>query len=103
MSAESSDRRREFLVGLALPPLPVFLSVLTLARGVSRSPQEPYLTTGTTALIATGVVTLGCSVFWWRSRRWRAYGLLASLFLGSILVALLALALLTAMKGAITG
>src|SRR5215470_2507886 len=81
MSAESSHRRIEFVIGLALPPLPVLLSLLILGRGVARSPQEPYLTTGTTALIATGVVTLGCSVFWWRSRRWRAYGLLASLFL----------------------
>ena len=83
--------------------MPVFASLVTLGRGVSRSPQEPYLTGGTTALIAIAVLTLAFSAFWWRAKRWRAYGLLASLFLGSLLVALLALLLLTAMKGAITG
>ena len=103
MNPESNNRKREFLIGLSLPPLPVFASLIILGRGVSRSPQEPYLTTGTTALIVTAVLILALSAFWWRSRRWRACGLLASLFLGSVLVALLALLLLTAMKGAITG
>jgi hypothetical protein len=103
LNPESNNRKREFLIGLSLPPVPVFVSLIVLGRGVSRSPQEPYLTSGTTSLIAIAVLTLAWSVFWWRSRRWRAYGLLASLFLGSVLVALLALLLLTAMKGAITG
>jgi len=103
MNPESNNRKRKFLIGLSLPPLPVFASLIILGRGVSRSPQEPYLTTGTTALIVTAVLILALSAFWWRSRRWRACGLLASLFLGSVLVALLALLLLTAMKGAITG
>ena len=103
MNLQSNNRKREFFIGLSLPPLPVLASLVVLGRGMYRMPQEPYLTAGTTALIATGVLILGLSAFWWRSRRWRTYGLLASLFVGSVLVAVLALALLSAMKGAITG
>src|SRR5579862_9622712 len=98
-----SSNKREFFIGLSLPPLPVLVCIIVLGRGVTKSPQEPYLTSGTTGLIATAVLVLGFSVFWWRSRRWRAYGLLVSLFLGTLVVALLAFLLGIAMKGAITG
>jgi hypothetical protein len=98
------SRLRDFAVGTALP-LPMFfvLGLLVWFVFYRDAPTDPKLTLLFIGIVTTVAVQIALAVRFWKSARWRAYGVLASFVVAVCLGGGFAVFLLYAIGSAIKG